>query len=448
MHDRRFLVPLIAASALVQLALAIRFFGFYTGDDVEVLAEAFRVARGFSYRAWDIRNLFVPDFIVAPPVWLATRLGVSDTRTLIVIATLPFIALSSLTIAFVHALALRWSQRFIGAPGTLVAARAAALLFALHWIPLGFGSTVYPRVVAMACIAAAALLLETREEGWAAVAAGALAGVAFADRFSEIVFLAPLLLVAQRRAVHVALGAVATIGLLVGGYDWITWGEPFGSAIRFARLTLVAPDFASRVKMQSPLWYLETLPRWIALTLLPLLWYARRLRAPWLYVLVPLVALSLVRHKELRYLQGIIPFAMILAGIGYAAMPRRRIAHALLALSLVWQLYGLRFLERKTQPAVEAAQLVARDPDVHAVVMSQLWAYGDRLYFTDQREVLDVTTPPRDLATALRFAQAACLYESDVDANVRATLAQSGFREVQTFRAGKARDVVVYRRIH
>jgi len=105
---------------------------------------------------------------------------------------------------------------------------------------------------------------------------------------------------------------------VVGAFDWIRWGEPFSSLRKFAHLTLVERDFASRVKQQSPLWYLETLPRWCALTLLPFFWSARRMRRAWWFVLVPLALLSLVAHKELRYMQGIIPFLAILAGCGFA----------------------------------------------------------------------------------------------------------------------------------
>src|SRR2546429_629798 len=83
-----------------------------------------------------------------------------------------------------------------------VAAIGAALIFALHWIPLGFGSTVYPRNLAMACVVAAALLVDR----WP-FAAGALVGLAFADRFSEIVFLIPILVVARQR-VRILLGAI------------------------------------------------------------------------------------------------------------------------------------------------------------------------------------------------------------------------------------------------
>src|SRR5258707_14908184 len=101
----RLLATLIAAVAAAQLWLCWRYFGFLTGDDVEVLSEAFRRARGLSYVPGGIRNLFVPDFVVAPVVWLARG---ASTRMAIFLASLPFIALSGLTIFLVYRLGLRW----------------------------------------------------------------------------------------------------------------------------------------------------------------------------------------------------------------------------------------------------------------------------------------------------------------------------------------------------
>src|SRR6266550_4814945 len=212
----KWLRALIPAVAAIQIFLAIRFYGFLTGDDVEVLLEAFRRAKGWAYQPWDIRNLFVPDFLVAPFVWMGGIRG----------AAIPFIALTALTIWLVYRLAFKWS-------GDERAAIAAALIFALHWIPLGFGSTVYPRNLAMACVVAAALVVDR----WP-FAAGALVGLAFADRFSEIVFLLPILIVARQR-VRILLGTIVAITIVVGFYDWLTWGSPFSSAINFARLTIV-----------------------------------------------------------------------------------------------------------------------------------------------------------------------------------------------------------------
>jgi len=429
---RRFLFPLAAAVAALQLWLAHHFYGFLTGDEVEVLGEAFRLATGLDYGTWDVRNTLVPDVLVAPLIRAAAFAGIESPAALIVIATIPFALASSLTIVLVHRLAMRWTN-------DATAAAAATIVFALHWLPLGFGSTTYPRVIAMCCIVAAALVVERHP-----FAAGALAGVAFADRYSEIVYLVPLLLIARRRAWRVAAGALASIALTVGVFDWIRWGEPFGSLRKFAQLTLVERDFASRVKQQSPLWYLAMLPRWCSPALLPLLWSARRLRNAWGFVLVPLVLLSLIAHKEVRYLQGIIPFLAILAGCGFAAWwrARRGLAAALLAISVGWNLWGLRFLGRESRPAVAAARMLGRDPSLRTIASSQPWACGDKLYLTRGAKAIELGTPPQHLEPIFAESDAVILYESDLTPAVLAKLGR--FRRVAEFRAPRARDVIVF----
>ena len=468
---RKALAAIIAAVAIAQLWLAYRYFGFMTGDDVEVLSEAFRRARGLDFHPWDIRNLFVPDVVVAPVVWIASRLGVSNTRTLIFASALPFVALTALTIVLVYRLTLRWC-------GDDRAGLVAALLFAMHWIPLGFGSTVYPRTLAAVCLVAAALIVERFP-----FVAGVLVGLAFVDRFSEIVFLAPVLLILTKhrqeclchiepaqvcsalpecplharsgvaqtllsvlwlQTLKVILGTTVAIIFTAGIYDWLTWGAPFSSFIKFAHLTLVAPDFASRVKYQAPWWYLANLVRWCSPLLLPLLWYARRSRAIW-FIVIPLLGFSAVRHKELRYLQVMIPFLAIAAAIGFASMYRshRRIAIALVAISLIWDLHGLRYFARKSQPAVEAAQWLAANPRVHSIAASQLWAFGDKLYFGDRIGQSDLGTPPEKLSEVT--ADAVALYETDLDVPSRVeALRENGYAPVRTFRDDPARAVVVF----
>jgi len=446
---RKPLAAIIAATAAAQLWLAFRYYGFLTGDDVEVLSEAFRRARGLAYTPWDIRNLFVPDVIVAPVVFLSR--GVS-TRTTIFLASLPFIALW-----LVYRLALRWCDER--------AAIVAALLFATHWIPLSFGSTVYPRTLAAACVVAAALIVDR----WP-FAAGLLIGVAFADRFSEIVFLAPLLLIVtqhrqeclchigrSRECPHVAqtllsvrwmqslkvvLGTAAAIAITVGLYDWLTWGTPFSSAIKFAHLTVVEPDFASRVKYQAPWWYIANIVRWCSLALLPLLWYARRSRAIW-FIVIPLIAFSAIKHKELRYLQVMIPFLCVAAAIGFASLRNRRIAVALVTISMLWNLHGLRYLARKSQPSVMAAQWIASNASIHSIAASQLWSYGDKLYLGDRMAMSDLGTPPEKLSEVT--ADAVALYETDLDVPSRfGKLRANGYAPVRTFRDDPARAVVVF----
>jgi Alg9-like mannosyltransferase family. len=244
-----------------------------------------------------------------------------------------------------------------------------------------------------------------------------------------------------------ALGFFVAVALTVALYDYLTWGAPFASFINFTHLTLVAPDFASRVKYQAPWWYLANLVRWCSPLLLPLLWYARRSRAIW-FIVIPLLAFSLVRHKELRYLQVMIPFVMIAAAIGFATLwkSHRRIAVALVTISIVWDLYGIRYFARKSQPAVEAAQWIAGNSNVHSVAVSQLWAFGDKLYFGDRMGEADIGTPPDGLSGAMP-ADAIALYETDLDVPSRvATLRKLGYIPVRTFRDGPARAVVVFMR--
>lgn len=425
---------LLAGVAGVQLWLAHRYFGFLTGDELEVLEEAFHRAANLPFRAWEVRNLFVPDVVVAPIVWLASKF--TDTAHVIELASLPFIALTLVTIVLVRRLALQWSD------GDERAAFLAMLLFALHWIPLGFGATTYPRTLAMACIVAAAVIVERKP-----LLAGLLLGVAFADRFSEIVFLIPVLYVGRASARRLLLGTLLSACLTVGLYDWLTWGAPFRSFVNFARLTLVEPDFASRVKYQSPLWYFENLLRWLAPTLLPLLWLARR-RAQWLFIVVPLVALSVVKHKELRYVQSLIPFIAAAAGIGASMLweKRRALAVSLVAISLIWNLAGIRSFARKSQPAVLAARWIATQP-AHRLVTQQLWAYGDRLYLGTKLDLTDIGSPPQNAARELARADVAALWETDLDhRELTDALAANGFRKARTFRDGPARAVVVYGR--
>ncbi len=75
----RRLYALAACVAALQLWLAHHFYGFLTGDEVEVLGEAFRLATGFDYGTWDVRNTLVADVFVAPLIWLATHLGITQS---------------------------------------------------------------------------------------------------------------------------------------------------------------------------------------------------------------------------------------------------------------------------------------------------------------------------------------------------------------------------------
>ena len=186
--------------------------------------------------------------------------------------------------------------------------------------------------------------------------AGVLAAVAATARYSELVFLAPLLalLVARqdrqgrlRAAAAFLTGAAAGFVLAVGLVDRLTWGRWFSSFVAFAQYTLVERRASSEVVSQPLLWYFRQLLFWLPLTALPALWksWSRSpTRMVWLFVALPLGVLSLIHHKQLRYLQGIIPFLAILLAIGFVRLwddGRRRATVVLVVLTAVWGLIGL-----------------------------------------------------------------------------------------------------------
>jgi hypothetical protein len=432
---RVYLAAIVAAAVAMQLWMAHRYFGFLTGDDTEVLCEAFRVATGYRYQSWEIRNLFVPDCVVAPFIWLAAHLGLHEVRTLAFVAALPMIAASAASVVMVHRIALRW-----GADAR--AALVAAGLFAFHWIPFAFGSTLFPRTIATACILGAVLLIGDGSE----LVAGLLVGVAFADRFSEIVFLVPLLLIARRRLALLS-GAAISIAFTCGVFDAFTRPRAFDSVWQFARVTLVENDFASRTKFQPAWWYVTALPRWCALTMLPLISVGLKRGATrggiFPFVLVPIAVLSLIAHKELRYLQGVVPFLCVLAAIGFMRMDSRRWAAALVAISVAWNLIGVRTLQKKTMPAVMAAEFARKDPSIHGLAMSQSWAYGDRL-FLGNKHAVELEIPPTRWDKAFRDTDAVAMFRGDMSPETARVLAAHGYTRRAAFADGEARVVWLF----
>src|ERR1043166_2133446 len=111
MNSRRtfiLLAVLILGTTTLRLALGLHFYGFLTGDDVEILSAAFKNVYDLHYMPWNIRNLFISDFLVAPVLRLASAFRVTDTKTQLWIATFPFVCLSSINIFLTFVLANRW----------------------------------------------------------------------------------------------------------------------------------------------------------------------------------------------------------------------------------------------------------------------------------------------------------------------------------------------------
>jgi 4-amino-4-deoxy-L-arabinose transferase-like glycosyltransferase len=459
-----------------------------------VLEAAFVPATGLHYRPWEIRNLLVPRLLVAPVLSLVRALGVRDPFVLVRLAALPEVALSAVNGWLVYRLTARLTARL----ADRWTAALAAAVFSFHWLPLAYGGTVYPRTASTTCVILAALLVASaveEKDGEAGriaplaqgigfrplargigirplargLAAGALVALAFADRYSEAVFLAPLAAfalwpragrtlrawwsLALAIGLGFALGSLLTVGLA----DQVFWGKPFASLVAFARFTLVERRSSSLVTHQPPAWYLTHAYVWLPPTLLPFFFALRRRRElllPWLGVALPLLLLSLVHHKELRYLEGCVPFLAILAAAGAAALWRagwRRTTAVLLLISLLLSLNTARaVLSRRSLAAVAAARELAAGPAIHTVALSQAWAYGHLLFFDNRVGVIDLATPPgeAEVRAAVQQADALGLYAEDLARapEIERIVAGAGFARAAELRAWNSKPVVVFRR--
>ncbi len=456
----RWLIVILLVSTLVRWALAWGYVGFIAGDDVEMLEAGISPVTALQYSPWEIRNLLLPRLLITPVAWLASYLGSSEPTLLVRLATLPFIGLATLNVALVFIIARRALSRRIGL--------LAAGIYACHWLPLGYGATVYPRTVSTTCILVSFwLLLGDDRDLLRSLGAGALVAFAFAARYSEVIFLAPLALMAWPlglpsrrglfRAVGLGGGFLLGASVFVGLVDLWTWGQPFHSLVEFGRYTLVERGSSSLHAHQPLLWYLRRARVWLIPSLLPFLVVKRRgdrVLLFWLTFSIPILVLSVIHHKEMRYLQGVVPFLAILAAEGVARFWERgwrKTTVALLLLSAVLSLRTALELHRgKSLSAARAALELRDEPEVGAVLLTQAWAYGDHLFLGSRRRVanFDVVPSPEELEGRLAGVDAAGFYEDDLEARptLRRVLGHAGFEETHAFEVGESRPVVVFRK--
>ena len=441
--ERSLVAAFVVLSTLARIVLAHTYYGFQTGDDLEIAEEAFRRALGLVHTPWNIRNLLIPDVLVAPVVWLAHAAGVRNPLHLAEVARSPFIALSAINIVLVYLLGRRWY-------GGLTAIIASGL-YAFHWMPLVYGSSLYVRTFAVTCIlwsAAAPATAFPRRGAANGLASGLLAALAVTARYSESIFFGSLLIDTQSRRWKLVAGFVLGIILFVGLYDRVTWGRWFGSLLEFAELTFIERDASSVIVSQPPWWYFTHILHWMPATLLPFFFVATRhgeARRALAFVAMPLLILSAIFHKELRYLQVVLPFALLLAARGfvlwYAQPHRRRLAFALLLLAVPLGLSRIGIVRTRTTNAVTAAQWIAQHrPPV--VALSQPWAYGGRLFLGNTVEIIDLDIPP-DLRR-IRRATFLAVYASDVNDVLRKRCVENGLTQTKTFTGRGGRDVTVF----
>jgi hypothetical protein len=399
-------VLLAAACSLgVKLYNAHVHFGFWTGDDVEIQEMTIAKLYGLSWPVWELRCAFYPLGFIYPAQALLKWAGFGDVQTLIFGSRVIVALWSTLDVWLTYRIAARV---FRSAPIGIL----AALILAFSKLHVMSGSAELPRAVSTAFVLLAYGWLNDEEcHASGALVAGAALGIAAAMRFSEEVFLVPAMfqLVWQRRwRAVVALTAAFAVAALVaiGGSDWMYWGQPFFSLRHILDYTLVRRQSS---RGYQPFYeYAVHVAAWSNLLTVGLALFAirlgQRIIAVWTWL--PVLVLSVLPHKEARYLIPVLPFLSMSAAVGLwrvmtvlngaetRADSGPRIARWSTALFLacvaafVWEVAGFKFV--RSESAVRLAQYLGRQPNLDGVAVEQLWRMGGRLYFPARVKLVDL----------------------------------------------------------
>ena len=372
LHARPFLVCCLLALAL-RLPLAIWGQNFISPDEIaQYLGEAHRLVYGQGPVPWEyqvgLRSWLLPG-LLAGPMALAKLAGLSPYAGVVLVRVLLCFASLSLVWA-----GFTWGRMAHGLRGGLIAGGLAALwpdlwLMAPH--PL-------EEVLAAYCLVPAACLACLPRTTSHLLIAGFLLGLSFALRepLAPAIAIIGIALCGQSLNGWVlGLGAASLPVFLVGGLDWLSWGQPFRSFWLNIALNLALGRSASGLFTPSPpLLYIAGLGLdwlWALPLLLWLAWRGARLApAAGLAAVALILEHSLISHKEFRYIFPAIALLVPLAGIGLAGLRRGYIslfiATLLLSGPLLSPFFGQSLSAERHAFALYEA-LAARHPRLIAV---------------------------------------------------------------------------------
>jgi hypothetical protein len=383
-----FVTAVSALSLAVRLVNAGSSYGFFSGDDVEIHEMTFAALFHLDWPIWELRSPFYPMLFIYPVQWAAVQAGFTDTASLVFVGRAVVAAFSTLTLALLFVIGRRW----FGLPVAIL----AVLFLGISSLHVTFGSSELPRPVATFFVLGAFGCLRFRT-GASSAASGALLGIAAAMRFSEAVFLLPAAVevVSDKRwkeAFLIAAAFLVTTVAIFGLGDWQYWGTPFYSLINAVDYTVVR-RLSSR-GYQPFHHYLTHASEWTNYFTLSLALIAAAFRF-WratLWWLLPAIVLSVLPHKEPRYLIPALPFLALCAGYGLwqtgQRLERMTPGSARRAALVLWvgataafafELGGFRF--GRTDRDVDLARRLSGDWHREGAAIESPWRVGGRLYF-------------------------------------------------------------------
>ncbi len=308
----RIIFLIIVVSTLIKLLNAYFYFGFFSGDGVEIHEMTFSNLHNWDWEAWNLRNPFFPMVFIFPIQKLLFYAGVQDASILIFAGRSIVILFSVLNLWMVYRIG---SRLFKSIPiGVL-----SVFLLAISKLHTAFASSELPRTVASTFVLLCFWFLVCSQKRKISVF---LAGVALAAgasiRFSETIFLLPAVLYLffdkrYKHAIAVTITFSMTFAFIIGVSDWLYWGEAFFSLKNIFDYTVIS-KMSSR-GFEPLLYYITHFGTWTNFFWIVLILISLRLNKQKIYVwaFAPLIILSLLPHKEPRYLVPVIPFFAIMA---------------------------------------------------------------------------------------------------------------------------------------
>ncbi len=402
------IIGILIFSAILKSLNAYFYYGFFCGDDVEVLEMTFAKLFAWDWTAWELRNAFFPMGFIYPIQSLLHSFGTKDTTLLILAGRFVVIAFSLINLLLVYKIACKeFESRAVGL--------LAILFLATSKLHTCFAASVLPRTVASTFILLSLLFILSRRNRSGLIIAAVCLGTGACIRFGEAVFLIPAIIpfVATKRFRDVIIfGAVfgATCAVILGVSDAIYWGRPFHSLITAFNFTIIEGKTTSG--FDPFYYYIKKVPNWSNIFVFALSLYAYRLSKRQImgWAFIPIILLSILPHKEPRYMVPIIPFFAILAAGSFwkivtdicnryeadlnpaKSALRAFIISVVFVGALLLEFDGYRF--KRTENGVDVARNILDQPELEGAAIEQNWRTG-RLLYLWKLPVLKEISPAR-----------------------------------------------------
>jgi phosphatidylinositol glycan class B len=326
----RRLDPWVAApvllAAVIRIVPAVFGSSTYWGDEVyQVLEPGHRIVFGDGYVAWEYvrgaRSWFLPG-VVAGLFRGMDLIGIHDPGNRISVVRGLFAVLSVASVYAAYRLARAWGA-------SRPSASFGAMVLAVVVPSAVVGSHTLTEVPAATLVAFGALLTLTGEGRARRLVGASLLGMSILVRLLSA--LAPigvvLLLLARRQYRQAAevTGVLLVWTFLFGLLDRLTWGAWFESARVYVPFNIEhGAEFGRSGTLALFKWFGTGTGGLLALTILVLLVLgAKRGAGLAAIAALTLVALSASPHKELRFIEPVMPLLAAVTALGFEEMRRR-----------------------------------------------------------------------------------------------------------------------------